>query len=94
MIVGSNKAVVSSFQGQYSKAFQDPPEIIQMPNDIEKNTITIFFSSRNGEWIEQIALRKIENRWICAFRVKKRDNVLLEIIPPDFPMEKNGQVSW
>lgn len=74
--------------------FQNMPEIIQLPSDVDKLSYSIFFTARNGEWLEQVVFRKIQNKWTWAFQVKRHDIVLVEEIQPDFPKEEDGQILW
>jgi hypothetical protein len=74
--------------------FQNMPEMVKLPKEGDKISYSVFFTARNGEWLERVVFRKIQNKWLCAFQVKRLDKVLIEKIPPDFPKEKDGQVLW
>jgi hypothetical protein len=47
----------------------------------------------------ETALRKVNGRWIQAYRVHKKDSQgeiiqLLEEVPKEFPRDQDGKVNW
>lgn len=72
-----------------------------LPKEIDKQSYSIFFSARNGEWHQQISLRRIEDKWKFATRVtnvygKDKDRVLLipETILEGYPRNNQGEAEW
>lgn len=58
----------------------------------------VFFSARNGLFTELVRIKRIDGKWVSAYRVKRSqgDNLetLYEKIDPAFPRDKDGKVSW
>jgi len=62
-------------------------KIGMMPLSPQKNeaSFNIFINAKNGEFIQLLRLRKFDNVWYFAYRVKKGDQILLERIDEKFP---------
>ncbi len=58
----------------------------------------IFFTARNGDWVEQMRVRKIGGQYIRALFVRgrfaslKREEPMCETIDPGFPRDKDGNI--
>jgi len=58
----------------------------------------IFFTGRNGDWVQVLRERKIENKWQRAVQVigrltsETKERVLCETIEPGFPKKAGGTV--
>jgi hypothetical protein len=71
-----------------------------MPFKDPRQNFTITFLARNGSWLEQLRLRKVDGKWVQALRVLKVEvngetkRVLHEDIPKDYPLDGNGKMDW
>jgi len=58
----------------------------------------VFFSARNGLFEECVRIKRIDGKWVSAYRVERRQGdkleTLYEKIDPTFPRDKDGKVSW
>ena len=65
----------------------------------DRKDYNVFFSARNGFFIQLLRLRRINGVWLRALRVT-RDNdkgetiTLLEKIDDGYPRDKAGQIEW
>lgn len=50
----------------------------------------IFWTARNGDWIQYLRLVKVDGNWRSAIRVFRGEKVLFKDIPPDVPQEVLG----
>jgi hypothetical protein len=72
-----------------------PTGMVITPNYFNAN---IFFSARNGDWVEMLREQRIRDRWIRAIRITaeftalKKDKVVCETIDQDFPRQSNGNI--
>lgn len=63
-------------------------------SDQETNiNFNIFFSARNGMFVEQLRLRKVNDEWMSAVKVD-REKTLLESVSENYPKDKFGKVDW
>lgn len=67
-----------------------PPELNK---NVESMNLNIFFTARNGDWLEQLRVRRIKGGWTRAIRIRGRFSTLTkeaticESINKDFPVE-------
>ncbi len=58
----------------------------------------IFISARNGFITELVRLKRINEKWVSAYKVEAgpghEPGVLYEKIDPDFPKNEDGNVNW
>ena len=62
------------------------------PSSTVRN-FNIFFSARNGSFVQLLRFRKINGVWLRATKVEM-GKVMYENIPDDYPRDANGQVNW
>ena len=65
----------------------------------ESRSFNIFFTARNGSWIQLLRLRRLrDGRWVSATRVDRDGEKLkrpaYEKIDKDFPRNENGGIEW
>ncbi len=71
-----------------------------LPFKDQRQNFTINFTARNGSWLEQLRLRKVDGKWIQALRVLKVEvngeskRVMHEDIPKNYVLEGNGKMDW
>ncbi|MBI2986121.1 MAG: hypothetical protein HYY45_05055 [Deltaproteobacteria bacterium] len=69
-----------------------------LPEQEDRHDYNVFISARNRFVIENIRLRRIENRWRSAIRVFQdvggKRSILLERIDKEFPRSETGEVRW
>jgi hypothetical protein len=53
----------------------------------------IFWTARNGGFIQQLRFRRVDGQWYHATKVE-RGAVLLEEIQPGYPRNEQGEVDW
>jgi hypothetical protein len=54
----------------------------------------IFFSARNGMWVQFLRMPWEGNGWARASKVVKGTEVLYREVSPNFPRTENGSVDW
>lgn len=54
----------------------------------------IFFSARNGLFVQLLRMKKINNKWISATKVERDGKIIFEKIDKDFPMNDEGKINW
>jgi hypothetical protein len=54
----------------------------------------IFFSARNGLFVQFLRLQKVANKWVRATKVERDGKVLFEKVHENFPKDKEGNVVW
>jgi hypothetical protein len=55
------------------------------------------YSTRAGQFLENIRVDHINGKWLFAFQVRRLDasnELLFEQIDPDFPKDESGKVDW
>lgn len=52
------------------------------------------FFARNGQFSQQIRLRKVEGTWVWANRVTRGDTTVHESVDARFPRGPAGDVNW
>ncbi len=60
----------------------------------DNQDFNVFFMARNGQWIQETRMRKIDKEWFNATRVKRGKNNLYEHVQKGFPLNKNNEVDW
>jgi hypothetical protein len=72
-------------------------------SDERSQDFNVFFSARNGGWIELLRLRKVKDNWLSAVRIEPEPMAgvpevlrkpIFERVPKDFPKNEKGQVDW
>ncbi|AQT58890.1 hypothetical protein [Cellvibrio sp. PSBB023] len=60
-----------------------------------EQSYNIFFTARNGSFIQELRLKKIYGVWVSATKISNNDNVVLyEQIDKSYPKNSKGIVSW
>ena len=76
--------------------FQTPAFELPAGKDVAK--FNLFISARNGSFIEEVQLRKVEGEWWSAVRLTKEENntkaVLLERAQDQYPRTPDGKIDW
>jgi hypothetical protein len=62
--------------------------------EYDNRDFNIFFIARNGQWLQETRMRKINNQWTKATRVTKGKENLYKDILKDFPLNENNEVVW
>jgi len=64
----------------------------------ERQDFNIFFSARSGFWHQNLSLRRVDDNWVSALRVFRRDDKeatpIYEKIDSQFPTTPSGEVDW
>lgn len=62
----------------------------------EQQDFNIFFSARNGFWIQNLKLRRVDGNWVSAIRVmgNGQSAAIFEKVNPNFPRTPAGTVEW
>ena len=65
----------------------------------ESRSFNIFFSARNGSWVQLLRLRKLkDDRWVSATRVdrtgEKPSKPAYQKIDKDFSLNEKGEIDW
>jgi hypothetical protein len=65
----------------------------------ESRSFNIFFSARNGIWVQLLRLRRLrDGRWVSATRVEregeKRYKLIYQNIDKDFPRNEKDEIDW
>ncbi len=69
-------------------------------SDCQEQDFNIFFSARNGMWVEKLRLRRTGDEWATACQVwvtnptEASKEPVFEEISPDYPKAQNGTVDW
>jgi len=69
-------------------------------SDGQAQDFNIFFSARNGMWVEKLRLRKVNGEWASACQVwltdpsKPPEEPMFEEVSADYPRAENGLVDW
>jgi hypothetical protein len=80
---------------------QSPRQLI--PFDLgqseNRRAYNIFFSTRNGQFVQYLRFAHIADRWFVAYRIVEafsdRDGrTLKEIVQEGYPLNSSGQVDW
>lgn len=66
---------------------------LQLLNDPDQS-YNLFFIARNGSFIQQLRMRKINGKWLSATRVIKKNDTLYEKIDEHFPIHNNNNINW
>lgn len=68
---------------------------IQLPSTCEQD-YNVFFSARNGHFMQEIRFRRIDGQWKQAIRVRWLTDIspVLERVEPGFPLNGEGKVEW
>lgn len=78
------------------------PLSYSFPAKGEKASFNIFFSAKNGFWVENLRTRFVNGKWVSAYRVfryrltggKLRPYTLFEKHDRGYPISKNGEPDW
>ena len=62
--------------------------------DTEKQSYNIHIMSRNGSVMQMVRFLKVNGEWRIASKTMRGDDVLEEVIDPDFPRNESGEVQW
>lgn len=54
----------------------------------------IFWTARNGGFIQHLKFRRVGDRWFHATKVLRGSSLIHEDIQPDYPRNENGEVDW
>lgn len=70
-----------------------------LPDDRDALTYSIQFSTPYQTFHQHLKLRKVNGRWIQAYRVTKKDAkgeaiLLHEQVPNEFPRDQDGKINW
>jgi hypothetical protein len=60
-------------------------------NDIEFN---IFFSARNGLWVQVFRMRWVGDSWASADKVTRGSEEIYSEVSPNFPRREDGSADW
>jgi len=58
----------------------------------------IFFTARNGDWVQLLREERVKDKWVRALQVRgrftsfKKERILCETIDPEFPRKPNGTI--
>lgn len=71
----------------------------KLPDNRDVLTYNLQFSTPYQRFYQHLKLRKVNGRWIQAYRVHKKDSkgeliVLLEKVPNEFPRDQDGKINW
>lgn len=72
-------------------------EYLELPGDEDYQKFSIFFNADNGEWHQQVSLRRVGHEWKLATRVTNAHTKTLlipEKISAEFPRDENGKLMW
>lgn len=79
-----------------SSMFQVPAFEFPSSGDVAK--FNLFISARNGSFVEEVQLRKVEGEWWSAIRLAKDEGnvktILLERAQEKFPRMPDGKIEW
>lgn len=66
-----------------------------VPIDEDDEALSLYFSARNGFWVQSLRRRRLGTRWVTAIKVNRGmfsdDHLLFEKIDPDFPRNAAGE---
>jgi hypothetical protein len=64
----------------------------------EEIRYNIFITARNGFVTELVRIKRIDDKWVSAYKVtsdsNRKDTLLYEKIDPDFPRDEAGEINW
>lgn len=60
----------------------------------DKIDFNVFFSARNGDWVQENRFRLVEGKWHFATRVKGWGDELLLEISDNYPLNDKSEVDW
>jgi hypothetical protein len=68
----------------------------QLPRDADQQGYNIFFSSRNGDFVQSFRFRRINGEWMVSMQVTRLGGgqTFLEQGLEFLPRDKNGQPKW
>jgi hypothetical protein len=93
-LLGTTIAIGDMIQ-HHGNSFSVPLDIESSGEEFNTN---IFFTARNGDWVELLREKRINNEWVQALRVSGRftsinkERVLCETIDPKFPIGDGGKI--
>jgi hypothetical protein len=59
-----------------------------------EKSYNIFITARNGSFLQQLRLKKINGVWLSATKTTRDNKLLHEKIDDNFPKDKDGNVCW
>ncbi len=67
-----------------------------IPAGSEYENYSIFFSARNGEWVQTVSLRSVGGNWQVASRVTdlNQNPLMPDEVTPGFPRDAQGKPLW
>ena len=69
------------------------PEALEL-GPVEKRSFNIFYTARNGGFVQMLRFRKVENSWLVATKVMRGDILVHEHVLASFPRTPTGEVEW
>jgi len=67
-------------------------------SDEKSQDFRIFYSAKNGYWMEDLELRKMDGKWLQALRVRKQDGnktpTIFRRVDKGFPLGVGGKIEW
>lgn len=69
-----------------------PLRLTYVPYGTARN-FNIFFTARNGSFVQLLRFRKVKGMWLRATKVEM-GKVMYEEIPEGYPRDEHGQVDW
>lgn len=60
----------------------------------DRRDFNIFFTAKNGGYIQRLRLRKVNGVWTHATLVKRDNKIIFEKIHKDYPRNKDGEIDW
>ncbi len=60
----------------------------------DERGFNIFFSARNGLFVQVLRMKKVATKWVSATKVERDGKVLFEKADTDYPKDKEGNVVW
>jgi hypothetical protein len=69
-----------------------------LPTTGDRFNANVFFTARNGDWVQMLREIKVKDRWVRAFQVQGpftspvKKKIMCETIDPDFPRRADGKI--
>jgi hypothetical protein len=89
-----HRMIVGNLYPHLSAAFPFPDNM--MPADGAHKRINLFYTARNGYWVQEVLLFAVNSRVLAATRVKKGvvGQVIFEKVDEGFPLEALDDAQW
>lgn len=91
-----NKTFQAFKLGDLLPGFTTDGPTIRVDTNSNKIHLNVFYTARNGSYIQFIRMEKVNQQWKLATQVKFRDReeIIFERIDLDFPKNSSGTIDW